>query len=76
LNGEHARGLYTRRIHGAERSFAVLEYGRAAALVPWRAEMDRVLNRFMAGQVNDRGLDFKYGRDVEKALARGLGLDG
>ena len=75
LDGEHAHGLYTRRIHGAERSYAVLEYGRAATLVPWRAEMDRALNQFMAGQINDRSFDFKYGRDVEKALTRGLGLD-
>jgi type IV secretory pathway VirD2 relaxase len=75
LDGEHAHGLYTRRIHRAERSYAVLEYGRAATLVPWRAEMDRALNQFMAGQVNDRGFDFKYGREVEKALTRGLGLD-
>lgn len=72
-DGDHAHGLYTSRIHAAERSYAVLEHGRIATLVPWRAEMDRALNQYVAGQVHGRDFDFKYGRSVEKAL--GLGLD-
>ncbi|MBL8537951.1 MAG: DUF3363 domain-containing protein [Hyphomonadaceae bacterium] len=75
VDGEHAHGLYVNRIHAAERSYAVLDYGRAATLVPWRAEMDRALNQFMAGQVKGRDFDFKYGREVEKTLTRGLGVD-
>jgi hypothetical protein len=67
-NGDHAHGLYTGRIHAAERSYAVLEHGRIATLVPWRAEMDRALNQYVAGQVRGRDFDFKYGRGVEKAL--------
>jgi type IV secretory pathway VirD2 relaxase len=73
IDGDHAHGLYTSRIHTAERSYAVLEHGRIATLVPWRAEMDRALNHYVAGQVHGRDFDFKYGRGVEKAL--GLGLD-
>ncbi|HCK84474.1 MAG TPA: hypothetical protein DHW63_08140, partial [Hyphomonadaceae bacterium] len=73
LDGDHAHGLYTSRIHAAERTFAVLEHGRIATLVPWRAEMDRALNNYVSGQVNGREFDFKYGREVEKAL--GLGLE-
>lgn len=71
MDGNHAHGLYTSRIHAAERSYAVLEHGRIATLVPWRAEMDRALNQYVAGQVRGRDFDFKYGRGVEKAL----GLD-
>lgn len=73
MDGDHAHGLYTSRIHAAERPYAVLEHGRIATLVPWRAEMDRALNQYVAGQVHGRDFDFKYGRGVEKAL--GLGLD-
>lgn len=71
MDGDHAHGLYTSRIHAAERSYAVLEHGRIATLVPWGAEMDRALNQYVAGQVHGREFDFKYGRGVEKAL----GLD-
>jgi Protein of unknown function (DUF3363) len=74
-DGDHAQGLFTARIHAAEHSYAVLEHGRTATLVPWRAEMDRALNNFVSGQVNGRNFDFKYGREVEKALKRGLGLE-
>jgi type IV secretory pathway VirD2 relaxase len=74
-DGDRAQGLFTARMHAAEHSYAVLEHGRTATLVPWRAEMDRALNNFVSGQVNGRNFDFKYGREVEKALKRGLGLE-
>lgn len=74
-DGDRAQGLFTSRIHAAERSYAVLEHGRTATLVPWRADMDRAFNNFVSGQVNGRNFDFKYGREVEKSLKRGLGLE-
>jgi hypothetical protein len=74
-DGDKAHGLFTSRIHAAERAYAVLEHGRTATLVPWRADMDRAFNNFVSGQVNGRNFDFKYGREVEKSLKRGLGLE-
>lgn len=74
-DGDKAHGLFTSRIHAAERSYAVLEHGRTATLVPWRAEIDRAFNNFVSGQVNGRNFDFKFGREVEKSLKRGLGLE-
>jgi hypothetical protein len=75
--GERVVGVYTSRIHGAERSYAVIEHGRTATLAPWRPEMDRALNQFVSGRVTDRGFDFRYGREVEQAIRRtkGLGFD-
>lgn len=67
-----AAGLYTSHIHAAERAYAVLEHGRIATLVPWRPEMDRAFNQHVSGQVRGRDFDFKYGRQVEKALKLGL----
>lgn len=74
-DGERVSGLYTSRIHTAERGYALIEHGRTATLAPWRPEMDRALNQFVSGRVNGRQFDFKYGREVEKAVMRMLGLD-
>ena len=73
--GDEVRGVYTSRIHQAEQSYALIEHDRTATLVPWRPEMDRALNQFVSGRVNDRGFDFQYGRGVEKAVTRVKGLD-
>jgi hypothetical protein len=74
-DGERVAGLFTSRIHLAEQSYALIEHDRTATLAPWRPEMDRALNQFVSGSVNDRGFDFQYGRGVEKEITRSLGLD-
>jgi type IV secretory pathway VirD2 relaxase len=72
--GERVQGVFTSRIHAAERSYALIVQDRFATLAPWRPEMDRALNQFVSGRVNGRDFDFKFGREVEKALQRSLGL--
>jgi type IV secretory pathway VirD2 relaxase len=77
-DGDTAHGLYTSRIHMAEKSYALLQradHRFSATLVPWRPEMDRALNQFVSGRVNGRDFDFKYGRGAEKEIMRSLGLD-
>jgi hypothetical protein len=74
-DGERVEGVFASRIHTAEKTYALVLQERTATLAPWRAEMDRALNNFVSGQVNGRDFDFKYGREVEKSLKRGLGID-
>jgi type IV secretory pathway VirD2 relaxase len=74
-DGERVAGLFTSRIHLAEQSYALIEHDCTATLAPWRPEMDRALNQFVSGSINDRGFDFQYGRGVEKEITRSLGLD-
>lgn len=77
-NGDEAHGLYTKRIHMAEQSYALIERADErflAALVPWRPEMDRALNQFVSGRVDGLAFDFKYGRGAEKQFAKALKLD-
>ena len=74
-DGERVHGLYTRRIHLAEQSFALIEHDRTATLAPWRPAMDRALNQFVAGHVKGMSFDFKHGRGVEKEITKALGLD-
>lgn len=59
---------------GAEPQARMPKPGSETEQDPWRADMDRALNQFVSGSVNGRGFDFKYGREVEKALQRSLGL--
>jgi hypothetical protein len=62
------------RLHAAEKSYALIVHDRTATLAPWRPEMDRALNQYVSGEVNGRQFDFKYGRDVEKSIVKGLDL--
>ncbi|NDC57600.1 MAG: DUF3363 domain-containing protein, partial [Alphaproteobacteria bacterium] len=71
--GDRVAGVFVSRIHAAEKSYALLVHDRTATLVPWRPDMDRAINQFMAGQVNGRTMDFKYGKGVEQAVKRDLG---
>jgi type IV secretory pathway VirD2 relaxase len=78
-DGDPVHGLYTSRIHMAERSYALIEradHRFSSALVPWRPEMDRALNQFVSGRVNGRDFDFKYGKGVEKQIAKALSIGG
>jgi type IV secretory pathway VirD2 relaxase len=67
-DGDRVAGVFAQRIRAAERGFAVIFHGRSATLVPWRAEMERASNQLIAGRVNERGFDFKVGREAEKAM--------
>lgn len=71
---DRVAGVFVSRIHGAERSFAVIAQGDTATLAPWRPEMDRAFNQTVSGQVRGREFDFQYGREAEKSIAKGLGL--
>ena len=73
--GEDVHGLYASRLHQAEQSFALIEHGRTATLVPWRAEIDQALNQFVSGQLNARGFDFKFGAGIEKQITKTMHLD-
>ncbi|MEJ0022886.1 MAG: DUF3363 domain-containing protein [Alphaproteobacteria bacterium] len=73
-DGERVRGVFVSRVHTQGRSYAVIVSDRAATLAPWRPEMDRAMSQSISGQVNGRQFDFKYGRGVEKDIAKGLGL--
>jgi len=78
-DGDQAHGLYTSRIHMAEQSYALIEradHRFSSTLVPWRPEMDRALNQFVSGRVNRRDFDFKYGKVVEKEIAKALSIGG
>lgn len=72
-DGDRVHGVFVSRIHAAEKSYALLVHDRTATLVPWRPDMDRAINQFMAGQVSGRTTDFKYGKGVEQAVKRDLG---
>ncbi len=74
-DGARVQGLFTGRIHMAEQSFAVVVQDRTIALAPWRPEMDRALNQYVSGRVDGGRFDFNYGKEAEKALRRGLGID-
>ncbi len=78
-DGDNAHGLYVGRIHMAEQSYALIERADDrlwSTLVPWRPEMDRALNQFVSGRVNGRDFDFKYGKGVEKEIAKTLSIGG
>jgi|CXWL01.1.fsa_nt_gi type IV secretory pathway VirD2 relaxase len=78
-DGDRVEGIFTSRIHAAEKTYALILQERTATLAPWRPDMDRALNQFVSGRVNGRDFDFNYGREVEKSvsksLSKGLGLD-
>ncbi len=79
-DGDSVEGLFVRRIHTHERSYALIVHDRTATLAPWHPEMDRALNQFVSGQVdwgqvNGRAFDFNFGRGVEKSITKNLGLD-
>jgi hypothetical protein len=78
-DGERVHGLFVGRIHGADKTLALIVHGETATLTPWRPEMDRALNQFVSGTVRGRDFDFKYGKGVEKslgkALSKGLGIE-
>jgi hypothetical protein len=38
--------------------------------------MDRALNQFVSGRVSGRDFDFKYGKGVEKGIAKALSIGG
>jgi type IV secretory pathway VirD2 relaxase len=73
-DGERVHGLFVRRVHGADKTLALIVHGETATLAPWRADMDRALNQFVSGTVRGREFDFKYGKGVEKSLMKGLDL--
>jgi hypothetical protein len=73
--GERVEGVYASRIRTAEQSYALIERDRTVTLTPWRAELDRALNQYVAGQIRDRALAFAYGPNAETAINRALGLD-
>lgn len=78
-DGDSVHGLYTGRIHMAEQSYALIEradHRFSSTLVPWRPEMDRALNQLVSGRVNGRDFDFKYGKGVEKEIAKALSIGG
>jgi type IV secretory pathway VirD2 relaxase len=77
--GDQVHGLYTSRIHMAEQSYALIEradHRFSSTLVPWRPEMDRALNQFVSGRINGRDFDFKFGKGVEKEIAKALSIGG
>ncbi len=77
LEGDKVRGLYVGRIDTAEQSYGLIEradHRFSATLVPWRPDMDRALNQYVSGRVNEHGFDFNYGREVEKEISKLLGL--
>ena len=71
--GDRVEGIFASRIHAAEKTYALILQDRTATLTPWRPEMDRALNQFVSGRVNGRDFDFKYGREVERAVSRSIG---
>jgi hypothetical protein len=78
-DGDSVHGLYTSRIHMAEQSYALIEradHRFSSTLVPWRPEMDRALNQLVSGRVNGRDFDFRYGKGVEKEIAKALSIGG
>ena len=75
-DGAEVNGVFAKRVIGAERSFALILQDRTAALVPWRAGVDRAMGQHVSGRVNGRDFNFSYGQEAQKANARvpGLGL--
>lgn len=78
-DGERVHGLFVSRVHGADKTLALIVHGETATLAPWRQEMDRAFNQFVSGTVRGQDFDFKYGKGVEKsigkALGKGLGIE-
>ena len=71
-DGDRVEGIFTSRIHAAEKTYALILQERTATLAPWRPDMDRALNQFVSVRVNGRDFDFNYGRGVEKSVSRNL----
>jgi type IV secretory pathway VirD2 relaxase len=69
-DGERVQGHFVSRVHGADRTLALIAHGETATLAPWRPEMDRAVNQFVSGTVRGRDFDFKYGKGAEKSLEK------
>ena len=72
--GDRVSGLFGQKLFLSKGTYAVLFQERTATLVPWRPEMDRAFNHLTVGRVDGRSFDFKFGREAERALARGMSL--
>ncbi len=72
-DGDRVEGVFVTRVHGAQKTLALIVHEETATLAPWRPELDRALNQYVLGTVKGRDFDFVYGREAEKSIDLGLG---
>jgi hypothetical protein len=62
VEGEHAAGVYRRRLNLAAGRFAMIDDGLAFQLVPWRPALEKHIGQHLAGTLTSRGVDWSFGR--------------